>query len=264
MNGESFKQPQKNELAREDEIIIENLASQLENPVRHIINQLKPRIDRGEYKIIIGDDASGRLPTLVLHNILSSIYKSRGFPKLQTRFIAGAHGNPWYKDFLQRKKNDRIREYIKNLKTFLDEGALPGRILIVSEFIEKGEGLSPLATLLNEAGIEYDIATVGVASKTVQQELEKQWGHEIIPGEITVSSYIHNMNKYTGVIKDNPNLHARKLRPGDKSYSGPGNEVEKIIFDENTSLRVSETRKHLGELARRLSDEYSQQKPPSE
>lgn len=57
------------ELSQDEKEKIERMVSRLEEPIKRIIVQLRTRIDTGEYKVVIGQDASGRLPALILQVI---------------------------------------------------------------------------------------------------------------------------------------------------------------------------------------------------
>ena len=41
--------------------------AKLREPIKNILEQMRERIDRGEYTLIIGDDASGRIPTWIFY-----------------------------------------------------------------------------------------------------------------------------------------------------------------------------------------------------
>ena len=68
---------------------------ELESLIFPLIEKLKENIDKGEYDMLIGDDASGRTPTLVLRGIIN-VRNRKLHPELKpseaetkTRFVAG-------------------------------------------------------------------------------------------------------------------------------------------------------------------------------
>lgn len=254
---ENTQEEYSDELPRHDQIVIENITNGMENPIKKILSQLKPHIDSGEYKVIIGEDASGRIPAFAMHKILSAIYQANGFSPPQTRFVAGSRDNTWLKDIFQKKKSN-LREYIEELRSFLGVDDTEGRMLIVTEYIQTGRSLQLLVDLLNEAGIKYDIATFGIERGGVHEELEEKWGAQIVSGS-NQNPLLNGLHRYGGVVKDNPNIHARKLRDGDKEYHGYGGEIENEIFDEYTQARINTSRKRASQLAEKIVSEYFQE-----
>lgn len=61
------------------EVVFEEVA-ELELPNKIIIEKIQSRIEAGEYGLIIGDDASGRIPTLILGNFIKKISEQKGLP----------------------------------------------------------------------------------------------------------------------------------------------------------------------------------------
>src|SRR3989344_8140945 len=64
----------------------------LREPIENILIELMPDIETGAYSTIIGDDASGRVPTIILANVMKSIYELKGYPPPTVRFLAGSTG----------------------------------------------------------------------------------------------------------------------------------------------------------------------------
>ena len=75
-----------NESEANPEYCFEGEFKELESLVLPLIEKLKENIDKGEYDMLIGDDASGRIPTLILRGIINE--RNRG-SKVKTRFVAG-------------------------------------------------------------------------------------------------------------------------------------------------------------------------------
>lgn len=240
------------ELAPKDQRLIEWATRSLEDPLRQVLGQLKESIQNGDYKVLVGEDASGRLPTFVMHKVLSAVYQEKGYPPVATRYLSGNRGNSWL-DVIFQKKKSQLKEYLADLNEFLGTEMQSGKILIVTDHIETGKSLLLLTKLLNEAGIDYDIATVAIDSEDVHRQLEDKWGHEIVAGR-TTNAMVSGLKDFSGVYKDNPNIHARRLQPGDKEYYDHG-ELERELYDEHTQERINESRKKMGELAEKLTSE---------
>ncbi|MBI5420722.1 MAG: hypothetical protein HZA35_00180 [Parcubacteria group bacterium] len=47
---------------------------ELEEPIQRLLDQLRPHLEKNEYRLIIGDDASGRIPTLIMRKVMDTIY----------------------------------------------------------------------------------------------------------------------------------------------------------------------------------------------
>lgn len=73
---------------QEDEIHHKEIA-QIEEPMKKIFEQISENFEEGEYDLMIGIDASGRLPSLILFKLASHIYEKNGYPAPMFRFIAG-------------------------------------------------------------------------------------------------------------------------------------------------------------------------------
>lgn len=62
----------------------------LEIPTTIILEKILGNIEKGEYNLIIGADASGRIPTLVFKKFIDYVYQKLGYPLAKTIFLAGA------------------------------------------------------------------------------------------------------------------------------------------------------------------------------
>lgn len=146
---------------------VESIIMEFRDPIMDIINQLQTKIDCGEYNLIIGEDVSGRIPTLIIERIIKNIYSEKGYAKPGTLFFAGS-------GVLDREseqeKTEKITEiltnYSKKLSQNKDLAVKPNqRALIVTEFIETGRSMIPLARALEKSGIDFDIAALERSNK---------------------------------------------------------------------------------------------------
>ena len=139
---------------RETKITLPEIA-ELEEPTKKIIEQLRSRIENGEYGLIIGEDVSGRIPALILGRFIKRIYRLRGVRVPEIIFIPG--------------KLDEEYDYKETLKKYVFKyGAREGdRILIVTEAIDTGQSLKVLSKLLAECGFTIDIATIGIIKSEI-------------------------------------------------------------------------------------------------
>lgn len=243
----------KNELY---EAKIEKLAvSELESPLKEIILGIKERIDRGDYSLIIGDDASGRIPALILGRFIQDISKDNGHKVPRIVFIPG---KIWTKEgwdeypedpmddvpgAYYRRFSDDIDEYGLELQSELEKnlskyGADKNkRILIVTEIVQTGDTLG-WTHLLTDLGYTIDIATILNDYRGSQGRLEQLKNIEIIDGGSVRSSLssnarapvVYNRKGLSGVEKhgyinntevikrDNPAVQAKLNRIREDAY----------------------------------------------
>jgi len=194
-----------NSLEKEPEYFFKEVFNELEILTFSLVKKLKEGIDKGEYDMLIGDDASGRIPTLVLRGILNS-RKRKLNPELKcvdseikTRFVAGGQ--------LENEKElevafDKIKS--ENFK----------KALIVTEYISSGKSMERIAKVLNDFKIPFDIAAfisnkekiqIPESSRLLYGELSSDDIYEEIP------PVFYDKPEISGVIKD----------PNPKSYAVP-------------------------------------------
>ena len=63
---------------------IETQIEALKEPIRDLLKQLHEHIDSGAYKLLIGGDTSGRIPTLIFNKVIKKIYQEKDFHVPQT------------------------------------------------------------------------------------------------------------------------------------------------------------------------------------
>lgn len=230
---EDIEKPEDVQPAPEElkEIKYEEIAN-LREPLEIILWQLRRRIEQGSFRVLIGDDASGRIPTLILRKFIQQRYKELGFDLPQTFFLAGTrsyegirnneemqHKKGRMTDFLSHLEIERIeaqqapnvlqqisrmfrgRNKISPMPAKMDE-----KVLIVTDTIESGESLTPLVEGLNQAGIRYDIATIGMLGD--QKELERKFGVPITTGNYHLPR-IYGRHRLAGVEKVRTDLFSK-------------------------------------------------------
>lgn len=171
---------------------------ELLNPLKEVVFKLKDKIKSGEYGLVIGDDASGRVPALILHRFLKEEYKKQ-HKTLNIVFLAGSRETKGLSD-----KKMRMEEFLR-AKVPLDS-----EVLIVTELIHRGDSLVPLTDVLQKLGSKYDIATVGILRKYRIPELEQKLGTHITFGEETHPTLDGSL-VLAGVEKDYEDLFATRL-----------------------------------------------------
>jgi orotate phosphoribosyltransferase len=118
----------------------------LEKPARHILEQIKEKLDDREYDSIIGDDASARAHTILLAKIIQQMYGED--KKIETHFIQSGR--------LMREP-EHLQEVQKRLMGIKNK--LGKKTLIITEEIFTGNSILSLVAMLKNLGIDTDVAT---------------------------------------------------------------------------------------------------------
>lgn len=235
------------------DVVFEEVA-ELELPIKIIIEKIQSRIEAGEYGLIIGDDASGRIPTLILGNFIKKISEQRGLYKPNIIFIPGK-----LRSRIFGRDNDRkeLEEYVGKFGADRDK-----RILIVTDTILTGDSLKTLVSVLHKIGFICDIATIGVETDEEDSEdlLDRDFNlehAEIISGEYyTEDSVMPNTPKIyrektlSGVTKKTGQTKSTTIKSGE-SY-----EDEKEMIQD----QINQARKDANIVVGHLIDWYKSQK----
>ncbi|MHB9019616.1 MAG: hypothetical protein ACYC3G_01925 [Minisyncoccota bacterium] len=133
----------------ESRYYFEEVFRELEPLTFSLVEKLKENIDKNEYDMLIGDDASGRIPTLVLRGIINE-RKRRSHPELRssesgikTRFVAGG----------QIDNSKELDTAIQKLRSEAKK-----KVLVVTEFISSGKSINRFSEALQRYNIAFDIA----------------------------------------------------------------------------------------------------------
>lgn len=131
----------------------------LENDDR-INKEIFNSIKNNEYSTVVAEDASGRIPGLILYELLKKVAEQKNDslpPKIY--FIAGAYSA---KDI--ENKNKLTEEYLSDV--VLKNRELNKKVLVVTEYIMEANSLKPIANGLKNNNIKYDILSVGLSVDT--------------------------------------------------------------------------------------------------
>ncbi len=183
-------------------------------PVSIIAKEIKTFVDHGDYAIIIGDDASGRLPALIFREIINKVYEKSGRTKIDTRFLAlyspSSYSDVWDSIIPQPVASyPEVRSSVATEKIklgFVDKldrtATKDKKVLVVTDTISSGSSLKPLITTLREADISFDIACIGMISLLPPAELGAE---NVFFGKIGLPS-IYAQRELAGVEKDENNF----------------------------------------------------------
>lgn len=132
---------------------INELAKKVESPfTSNIIESLarlviKLERDLPSYDTILSDDTGGRLPSLFLRKIIDRVRSKNKLELVKTYFLAtGRHG--------LIKKDEAVKNFLASKKKEI------GKALVVTEYIESGDSIVKIMKLLEELGINFDVACV--------------------------------------------------------------------------------------------------------
>lgn len=200
----------------------------LEMPARNILAHYKEEILTKKYDSVIGDDAGGRLHSLLLGQCIKDLYGDE--KRLPIIFVKGGR--------LLKKSNEHIkdvREYIELIK-----GKVGKKTLLISEEIIDGSSIQILKDILIGCGIEVDVAVFQVADDEMRS-------NEIIT--LSDGTEIFNGGGHGCVL--------------DKKYSGvwddeaskDGHSVLKGFSDERGDINA--IRLSVKKLSHKLSSEFS-------
>lgn len=236
--------------AEEKEVVL-NAVAELENPTKKIIDKIRSRIENGEYGLIIGDDASGRIPAIILGNFIKRVSEIKGVPKPNIIFIPGKLGKDMPQElFFKRNRRKHLEEHIS--KWGADKNK---RILIVTDTIETGRSLATLVYSLSELGYSVDVATIGLGLFNEDKRLQNinLKGVEIFSGEYREpDSYDHTPGIYRQHL-----LGGVDKNPGDeKSRSVKKSEIDPLA-KEDVQDYINLARKDAGIVVDHLMEWYA-------
>lgn len=125
---------------------------EIEPAIRSLVEQLKDKVNGGEYDTLISDDIGGRIPTLILRKIIKEVASDK---ELQTFFIAS--GKTYYPNPIDDPKDYKI------LLSYLEQKVAPEtkKALVITQYIHTGRTLIHFLETLRKAGItDVDMAAV--------------------------------------------------------------------------------------------------------
>ncbi len=171
-------------------------------PICNIVFDLKDKIKKGEYSLVIGDDASGHIPALIIYKLIKEIYKKEN-KDIKILFLAGSRG---IDNSLLAKKKEKISNLL-NLK--IDSSK---KVLVVTDIVYTGETLLPLKNILDNLGTDFDLASVSVLREQALQELNGKFDNKIIYGTHGELQTILGNSSLSGVEKDPGNIFAKRKK----------------------------------------------------
>ncbi len=222
-------------MSKEAPALEKNLEEYIETTLRELgvelefaVSKFGKELIEKPYSLIIGDDASGRIATLMISGFVDKIYEKNDLAKPPIMFFSGSGGRHLTEAELE-SKSDEIAEKIKASGTF----PVSGKVLVVTETIETGRGVLSLAKALQKLGLKFDFlsATLSMRDDTdvlpveevnkKSEELRSVLGAEsLIYGQVG-NSASNTQHGIQGVIIDHPTkIHSIPVKRFAKGESG--------------------------------------------
>lgn len=247
---------------------------QLRDPAEYLVQQMKKDIDNGSYGMIIGDDASGRLPSILIKKVIDKANLLSGRPAIPAKFIAlyrptGPDSNifwdildPWeieqidsLEDSDQKNEKTKIieKEITEKFIPHLDREALKDKkIVVVTDNIVGGSTIEPLLKTLKTSGFKFDVATIAAMSPSDTRKVIIESGAEnFYFGEDYQINSIYDKKWLAGVKKDKSKFKTTSdaYKPRiDKEKDSPEDIAEKIYAQE----KINEAREDINILADKI------------
>lgn len=233
---------------KENNVVLLEVA-ELEKPTQKLLEQLRDKIERGEYGLIIGEDASGRIPALILGGVIKRIHKLKDFREPNIIFIPGELDR-------HNTSTEDFRKYIS--KYGVEDG---DKILVVTEVIQSGFRLNRLVEILRSAHYPCDIATISISHQNDDFFKERIKRH-LDPVSVFSGGYSRDPVDKDDLYPDTPRIYTKRYMSGvvkkvGDSVSRPYISVFK--GEKNVQKNINQSREDVGVVVDKLVDWYLSQ-----
>lgn len=157
----------------------------LEGPMLKMCRELKAEFACGKYGLIVGDDTSGRLPTLVMKGVADSVYDLKGLKRGATVFVQSAR---LMQDSRLRRQ---FKERVSPWKANLGGGS---KVLWVTEYIFTGGTFFRMKGLFTHYDLAFDVACVA-SSLYIQDHCTRQ-------GLVDTRFYYGTISEFAPAVHD--------------------------------------------------------------
>jgi hypothetical protein len=229
---------------------------ELKEPLSQILSTLRADIDTHHIRTLVGDDSSGRIPTLILKKVLTELYQETTTAPPSTLFIQGPGGG---KPVNEKEDEERVRQLVEHLQKCISYGEIvigpSHKVLIVTEVIKSGKSLIPIVMACKQLGITYEIVSLGIEKEKSKEQLEEEFGVKIHSGMAGTPS-IYRKPAFSGVGE------TRSDTSLDREVSENGLLAKRYVdtqyHKESAQLWINEMRREVTILADELLEEYKQ------
>lgn len=165
-------------------------------------------VESGKYNLLIADDASGRIPSLIFHKVIKELYKKNDFPNPKLFFVPGQRES--IDPNISVKISNHINKYLEKVGLANTEI----NALVVTDVVFKGKSLKILSDALKKSNINCDI--VALASHLNISELESLLDRKVYTIKDKKSHFgygTYGVYNSHGVKKNTSEMVSRKI-PG--------------------------------------------------
>lgn len=224
--------------------------------VRTIVQKLHKEIIRGDYGAVVGEDVSGRLPALMLGDVIKTLSNAHGQDAPLIRFMAGGTGLTTKEMDAKLSLAETQMRVIKNdmEKRF----GIAKKVLISTEAIDTGQSMGILAVAARNAGLATDVATIGfplALVPLVKTFLKAQWRASVIHASLQIPAVSKISNEMAGVEKNPTDLFStrRKKISGETSHAESQNKIDTAV--------VRAARAEARKISNHIAQSFLQQSP---
>jgi len=179
---------------------IESFETLLGNP------QLKENIEKAAYSAVVSDDLSGRIPALIMSEIMKKVYAEKE-ENLKTFFIA-----PLKTNFPTRNQKKIANADAAKIKRELGDDER--KVLVVTECICAGYNVEKILNSFDNSNLQADIAALRVYLHSALDkiaDLLKRYESNIFIGE--KGEFLHDAYSLTGLTRADDAVGMRKRDP---------------------------------------------------
>jgi len=173
----------------------EDLILELVEDLARLVLELKDKLT--DYDVIVSDDASGRLPSLFFRKIINRQKKKNGQKGIKIFFAAGG-----------KHKSEEIMDGLGEF--FVKNREQLGRVLLVTEHIDSGRSVSRLIDILQEAGVNFDLAAVSLSDDADSYNDQQQLYQHLRYGGVNNGGLYFYNHHGRGITKVYDKIHPVK------------------------------------------------------
>lgn len=208
----------------------QTLVASLEKPMLKICNELKSGLERNKYGIIVGDDTSGRLPTLALKGFSDFVSDQNHMERLPTVFLQSG----------TKAKDEDVALQFKERVLSRKKDIQDKKALIVTDYIQSGRSVNRLMELFKSQDLPFDVVVLHLSDEFDQSKLVIPESSNMIIGEVSPYS---------------PSVWAKETLTGLSRIEIPTNEVRAIRGTPFYNKRLRQAREDINLLVRKLSEQ---------
>jgi hypothetical protein len=144
--------------------------------LKPLLKTLKPLVKNGDYSVLISEETSGRIPTLIVQDFVRAVYRENNFPPVNALFLLGH-------DIQEPEQQDTKSEFMRRIATI--KSLYPHDIAALRmdvspqaiQFNRKASGYQPLAP---RGEIFYGMIGFGSTVGDVESDDLKGVKHEVL------------------------------------------------------------------------------------